>query len=722
MNDDPDRDPSTHRSAFESGLLFELDGFQGEAMDVWDRGSSVLVSAPTGSGKTLVAAYAISEVLDRGHRAFYTTPLKALSNQKFTELRTEHGDERVGLLTGDTAVRPDAQIVVMTTEVLRNMLLTDSPALRDLSVVILDEVHFIQDPYRGGVWEEVVIMTPPEVRFVCLSATVANASVLGEWIRTVRGPLEVIVEHERPIDLHHHVAVTRRGEQTPQLIDLLTGSRASDEVLAVDQAIRRRPRPGGTAWRGGRPTGPPLPFRPPRRSDLLLTLEEADMLPAISFIFSRAACDDAVRQLLRDGVRLIGRSERERITMIAEHHVEQFDDDELTALGYDEWLEGLEAGIAAHHAGMVPAFREAVEMCFSEGLLGVVFATETLSLGINMPARTVVFERFTKFGGAGRSTLTSGEYAQMTGRAGRRGLDEEGHAVVAFTVETPVSDIARVAMAPPPDLHSSFRPTYNLACSLVSRFSRDDALALLERSFAQFEVDHHHRSARRSVAELFGRRMAVLEEAGCVRGWQLTEAGEQLRSIYHEADLLLVRIVRSGILDEAEPAIIAAMLSTLVFEPRRARPVRSGGHRGGPSRQTKSPKRGALPDRLGQGRSRDIASRAASVVQMAEELRAIEGVHLVPRTRGAEPGLATAVASWARGAALSTVLEVAKRDVGEVAPGDLVRILKQVADLAEQVSRIASNADTRAACDALGPLILRSVVATGGPVVSARTP
>ena len=220
MNDDPDRDPSTHRSAFESGLLFELDGFQVEAMDVWDRGSSVLVSAPTGSGKTLVAAYAISEVLDRGHRAFYTTPLKALSNQKFTELRTEHGDERVGLLTGDTAVRPDAQIVVMTTEVLRNMLLTDSPALRDLSVVILDEVHFIQDPYRGGVWEEVVIMTPPEVRFVCLSATVANASVLGEWIRTVRGPLEVIVEHERPIDLHHHVAVTRRGEQTPQLIDL----------------------------------------------------------------------------------------------------------------------------------------------------------------------------------------------------------------------------------------------------------------------------------------------------------------------------------------------------------------------------------------------------------------------------------------------------------------------------------------------------------------------
>ena len=724
MSGDPDpAAPGSLREDFEARLIFDLDGFQVDAMDAWDEGSSLLVSAPTGSGKTLVAGYAIADVLASGRRAFYTTPLKALSNQKFSELVAEHGAERVGLLTGDTAVRPEAQIVVMTTEVLRNMLLTDARSLAALSLVILDEVHFIQDPYRGGVWEEVLIMTPPEVRFVCLSATVANASVLGEWIRSVRGTLEVIVEHDRPIDLHHHVAVTRRGEHAPQLIDLLAGQRASDEGLAIDQAIRRRPRAPGSAWRGGRPSGPPLPFRSPRRSDLLLALEEADMLPAIAFIFSRAACDDAVRQLLRDGVRLVGRSERARIRMIAEHHVEQFADDELSALGFDEWLEGLEAGIAAHHAGLVPAFREAVEVCFSQGLLGVVFATETLSLGINMPARTVVFERFTKFGGAGRSTLTSGEYAQMTGRAGRRGLDEEGHAVVAFTIETPIADIARVAVAPPPDLHSSFRPTYNWACSLVSRFNRDDALAILSRSFAQFEVDHHHRSARRSVAETFGRRMAVLEETGFVRGWQLTNAGEQLRSIYHEADLLLVEIVRSGILDGAEPAIVAAVLSTLIFEPRRARPTRGPSHRNATAnRSTKAPKRGALPDRLGQGRVREIASRTATVVDLAEDLRSIEEVHLVPRTRCAEPGLATAVASWARGAALSTVLEVAKRDVGEVAPGDLVRILKQVADLANQVERISDDESTRSACQELAPMILRSVVATGGPLVSASAP
>ena len=713
------RPASSVRTEFETSQLFSLDDFQVDALDSFDEGSSVLVSAPTGSGKTLVAAYAIATTIAEGRKAFYTTPLKALSNQKFSELVAEHGAELVGLLTGDTAIRPEAQIVVMTTEVLRNMLLTGSGLLGGLGLVVLDEVHFIQDPYRGGVWEEVLIMTPPDVRFVCLSATVANASVLGEWIRSVRGPLDVIVEHHRPISLRHHVAVSPRGSEGPKLIDLLAGQRVSDEGLSIDQAVRRRPRPSGSAaWRGGRPSGPPLPYRAPRRSELIIALEEAEMLPGIVFIFSRAACDDAVGQLLRDGVRLIGRSERSRIRAIAEHHVEEFEDEELSALGYDEWLEGLEAGIAAHHAGLVPAFREAVEVCFSQGLLGVVFATETLSLGINMPARTVVLERFTKFGGSGRSTLTSGEYAQMTGRAGRRGLDDEGHAVVAFTPETSIADMARVATAPPPDLHSSFRPTYNLACNLIGRLSRDEAMAVLARSFAQFEVDHHHRSARRSVAESFGRRLAVLEERGFIRGWSLTKAGEQLRSVYHEADLLLVELIADGLLDDAEPPIIAGVLSSLIFEPRRARPSRTGGPKGRGGSKA-STKRGALPDRLGQGRVREIAARCAEAVDLAESIRACEEVHLVQRTRSVEPGLATAVVSWARGASLSTVLAVSSRDIGDIAPGDLVRVLKQVADLAEQAGRVSQIESTRQACSEVAGLVVRSVVATGGPVVSA---
>ena len=713
----PDDAPRRRRS-FTDALKFELDNFQIRAFDAIDESEHVLVSAPTGSGKTLVAAYGISRARANNEKAFYTTPLKALSNQKFAELIAEHGAENVGLLTGDTAIRAHAPIVVMTTEVLRNMLLTDSALLEGLGVVVLDEVHFIQDPYRGGVWEEVLIMTPPQVQFLCLSATVANAAVLGEWIASVRGPTTVITERHRPITLRHHVAITRRGEEGPFLFDLLDAGKISDQGLRIDQSAQRkiRGRPSGSNWRGGRPSGPPKTYLSPRRTELLGLLDTAEMLPAIVFIFSRAGCDDAVRQVVRDGLRLVGRSERQRIRLIAEHYVDDFDDEELDALGYGEWLEGLEAGVAAHHAGLVPAFREAVETCFSQGLLGAVFATETLSLGINMPARTVVLERFSKFGGAGRATLTSGEYAQMTGRAGRRGLDEEGHAVVAYSYETPVREIARVAVAPPPDLHSSFRPTYNLACSLVNRFSREQALDLLAKSYAQFEVDHHHRSGKRLVGEIFTRRLAVLEETGYVRGWQLTEQGQLLRSLYHEADLLLAELLGLGVLDGAEPAVLCGVLSSLIFEPRRARRLP-----GGAATQRKKGKKGALPDRLGGQRRRELAERLSVVSEASERLHAIEEVHLVPRTRGVEPGLATAVTAWARGASLSTVLAVARRDIGDIAPGDFVRVVKQVADLTEQVARSTSDPLLSQAAANAVPLLIRSVVA-GGPEVSASPP
>jgi superfamily II RNA helicase len=409
----------------------------------------------------------------------------------------------------------------------------------------------------------------------------------------------------------------------------------------------------------------------------------------------------------------VRRSERLRIRAIAEYYVEDFDDDELDALGYSQWVEGLEAGVGAHHAGLVPAFREAVEECFSQGLLGVVFATETLSLGINMPARTVVLDRFSKFGGAGRATLTSGEYAQMTGRAGRRGLDDEGHAVVAFSRETAIVDVAKVALAPPPDLHSSFRPTYNLACNLIEQFTREQALAILAQSFAQYEVDHHHQSGRRSVADSFARRLAVLEEMGYLTGWQLTEKGQQLRSLYHEADLLLAEIMRSGAFEDIDGPVLAGLLSSLIFEPRRARRVP------GSSPKRRSKKKGALPDRLGQGRRQSLSSRSEIIVGVSEAIHGVEEVHLVPGSRRAEPGLATAVASWARGASLQTVLDVATQDVGEIAPGDFVRVVRQVADLAEQVSYATTDENLAQSARDVIPQLLRSVVAGGGPTVSA---
>jgi ATP-dependent RNA helicase HelY len=701
---------------FEAGLPFALDDFQHEAFHALDSGHSVLVSAPTGSGKTLVAAYAVHRALSAHGKAFYTTPLKALSNQKYGELVASYGEDHVGLLTGDTTLRPRAPVVVMTTEVLRNMLLAGSDLLEGLHTVVLDEVHFIQDPYRGGVWEEVLVLCPAEVRFVCLSATVNNADELGGWLRSVRGDTSVIVERQRPIVLRHFFAVHRREDEETLLLPLLhENGQPGGEGLRIDQAVRRALQGGRSAHWQGRGRGPRLPFRAPRRTEMVEELGSREMLPAIVFIFSRAACDDAVRQVVRDGVRLTDSAERAAIRQVVERRVEPLDDDDLAVLGYDEWLEGLERGVAAHHAGLVPVFRETVEECFAAGLLKVVFATETLSLGINMPARSVVIERFTKYGGSGRATLTSGEYLQLTGRAGRRGLDEEGHAVVAWSSEITFAEAARVASAPPPNLRSAFRPTYNLAVNLVSRFDRETANEVLHRSFAQWQARKPDLLTRQ-----LGHRLAVLGELGYVDGWSLTPAGRRLSRIYHEADLLVAEALGSDVLAGAEPAVLAGVLSSVVFEPRRARrlPGHGHGHGQGQGRErgsSRGKRRQQLQDRLGDKRRAELAQRGEAVAAMAERIRTIEEAHLVPRTRQVAPGLATAVASWVRGASFSTALAVASRDAGDLAPGDFVRTMKSVADLAQQVSHTAEDPEVAASAREAVDQLVRGVVAGGLP-------
>ncbi len=449
-----------------------------------------------------------------------------------------------------------------------------------------------------------------------------------------------------------------------------------------------------------------------------------DLLPAIVFIFSRAACDEAVRQTVRDGVRLTNAQDRAVIRQIAEAHVTELSDEDLRVLGYAEWLESLEAGVASHHAGLVPAYREAVETCFAANLLHVVYATETLSLGINMPARTVVIERFTKYGGAGRAPLTSGEYAQLTGRAGRRGLDDEGHAVVLWSNETAFSEVARTASAPPPDLRSAFRPTYNLAVNLVKRFDRETALGVLRRSFAQWQASHREHS-RDNLAELFARRLAVLEELGYLDGWQLTEAGAQLARIYHESDLLVAEALTDPVLGDLEPAVLAGVLSSLIFERRRAKratgPPERGRRRGQIHHAPRPPKKkGGEGDRVGEKRRQLLAERIDILSHRAEMIRATEEVHLVTRTRQPEPGLSGAVTSWARGASFSTALEVAARDIGEVAPGDFVRTIKSIADLVEQIALVAPDPAIAASARSAIGLLMRDVVAAGGPTAPGR--
>src|SRR6478672_8101796 len=479
-----DRKTDPELAGFRALYDFDFDPFQVEACHALGAGRGVLVAAPTGSGKTVIGEYAVHLALAQGRKCFYTTPIKALSNQKYADLVRRYDSRTVGLLTGDNSINGDAPVVVMTTEVLRNMLYTGSLTLSGLGYVVLDEVHYLADRSRGAVWEEVIIHLPESVRVVALSATVSNAEEFGEWLDQVRGGTEVIVDEHRPVPLWQHVLAGHR------LYDLFTDdehTRVNPELLRAAQRDtwieRKAPqRPG----RGGHR---PRRFPPAYRPDVISRLDSNGLLPAITFIFSRAGCDAAVEQCLVAGLRLTTPEEAELIQQAAERRTADIPPEDLTVLGYGEWLDGLRRGIAAHHAGMLPAFKEVVEELFAAGLVRAVFATETLALGINMPARTVVIEKLDKWNGETHAAITPGEYTQLTGRAGRRGLDVEGHGVVLWQPGINPREVAGLASTRTYPLRSSFRPSYNMAVNLVHQFGRETSRELLEQSFAQFQAD-----------------------------------------------------------------------------------------------------------------------------------------------------------------------------------------------------------------------------------------
>ena len=524
-------------AAFAAAQRFTLDPFQIEGCRALEDGRSVLVAAPTGAGKTIVGEFAVHLAMQApGDKAFYTTPMKALSNQKFRELQDVYGHDEVGLLTGDTNINGNARIVVMTTEVLRNMLYADSPALRGLRYVVMDEVHYLADRFRGAVWEEVIIHLAPSVRLVSLSATVSNAEEFGDWLDTVRGgsdgnpAVEVIVSETRPVPLEQHVLVRgdllplfddRAGIATAQVnqelmrIRSFKGSnfennRRAQQLRSGDRGERAHYAGGGYEASHRRPArGNKRPVRSANvqrierldRPDVVELLSRANLLPAIFFIFSRVGCDAAVQQVRRAGVRLTSQDERREIRAVIEERTRSLLEEDLAVLGFWEWRENLERGVASHHAGLLPAFKEVVEELFQRKLVKVVFATETLALGINMPARTVVLEKLEKFNGEARVAITSGEYTQLTGRAGRRGIDVEGHAVIQWTEALDPQAVAALASRRTYPLNSSFRPTYNMAVNLIDQFGRARAREILESSFAQFQADRAVVGLARQVRE-----------------------------------------------------------------------------------------------------------------------------------------------------------------------------------------------------------------------------
>jgi ATP-dependent RNA helicase HelY len=562
-------DPATFADCYP----FPLDRFQEDAVRALDGGESVLVAAPTGAGKTVVAEFAVERALARGRKAFYTTPLKALSNQKFGDFLARYGAGRVGLLTGDNSINGEAPVVVMTTEVLRNMLYEGSRTLEDLEVVVMDEVHYLQDPYRGAVWEEVLIHLPLSVSVVCLSATVSNAEEFGEWLTTLRGTTRVVIEERRPVPLEHlymvgrelhamHIGQDGRPIPNPYVVSLGQRELRTREYRRRGSGRRQyhqisRPREGHRR------------VYVPRREEVVEVLRDEEMLPAIYFVFSRAGCQRSVEFLLESGIRLTDAEEEVRIREFADMRAAWMDEDDLRALGFFEFREALAAGVAAHHAGMVPVFKEAVEELFAAGLVKVVFATETLSLGINMPAKSVVIESLWKFSGERHEVLTPGEYTQLTGRAGRRGIDEHGFAVVLHQKDLEFERVAGLATRRTYELVSSFRPSYNMTVNLVRNYSPEEAHHLLNSSFGQFQADRGvvalERRLERDRAFLDGYRgRMVCDRGDFAEYWDLREEAERIRTDASRTDQRRRR-------DSVKDAVAALRPGDVVWVPRASR-------------------------------------------------------------------------------------------------------------------------------------------------------
>lgn len=542
---------------FIDSLPFSPDAFQVEACEYLARDHDVLVAAPTGAGKTVVGELAVSLALAGGTKAFYTTPIKALSNQKYLDLAARYGHERVGLLTGDVSINGEAPVVVMTTEVLRNMIYAGSSALADLGYVVMDEVHYLADATRGGVWEEVILLLEGSVRLVSLSATVSNTEEFGRWLTEVRGTTSVVVSETRPVPLWQHLMVRQ------QILDLYAAGQSEERTVnpEVLEAVRRaergseggyargrgrggRDRGRGGGRRGGREGGRDhAGARAPRREVVVDRLDAAGLLPAIVFVFSRAGCEAAVDQVLRAGVRLTTQEEQRAIAAALADLSLRIPGEDLEAVGFEAFSAAARRGVAAHHAGMLPTFKETVEHLFVSGLLKVVFATETLALGVNMPARSVVLERLVKWDGQRHAAITAGEYTQLTGRAGRRGIDVEGHAIVLYASGVDPQAVAGLASRRTYPLRSSFHPTYNMAVNLLRRSTHDRVREVLEQSFAQFQADagvvHLARQLRRHEEGLAGYTKAMACHLGDVEEYlalrrrvsDLEASGQRERSV-----------------------------------------------------------------------------------------------------------------------------------------------------------------------------------------------
>jgi superfamily II RNA helicase len=597
-----------------------------EALEAIEAGHSVLVSAPTGAGKTLVADYAVERAFEHGWRVVYTAPIKALSNQKYRDFRATHGDQ-VGIMTGDVTLNPDADLLIMTTEVFRNTLFDAPERLRDFRFVIHDEVHYLDDPDRGTVWEESIIHAPEQMRLVCLSATIPNVEELADWMSEVRGEEVAVVRmSDRPVPLDHLIWVPDEGA--------VPLGRAQ-EILAYPYKRRRH-----MLWE-----------RSPAR--LLDWLQREKLLPVLFFAFSRRQCEELAAENRER--RLLDDEGRQRIVALFDELAARYECRRTPTLGKLRTLA--RAGVSYHHAGMLPVHKEIVERLFTSGLLRTLFATETFALGINMPARTVAFGALRKFDGERVAYMGCRDYGQMAGRAGRQGIDPHGLVVsMLHPLRDDRDQLRRVVTGRPEPVLSRWNPDYSTILSLYDHLG-DGVLDTYERSFAKYQRDRRKRPGRGDERRVLSQRLELLKRTGFIESGEVTDKG-RFTSRVNGYEIQAGHWYDAGLIEELDEPLLAVLLMGTVYEPR--------------TDDRSEPPRAAEPRRL--------ALRAERMIDRwrAEEWRA----GLTDLTQEPNFGLTLVLERWMDGAPLAEL-----RKLTNVTDGDLVRSLRLLLQFARQLRK-----------------------------------
>lgn len=666
---------------------YTLNPFQVQAARAMEAGDNVLLAAPTGSGKTLVAEYAIDVAIRAGKRAIYTSPIKALSNQKFRDFKND--GLRVGLMTGDLTLDPDAPLVIMTTEIFRNAVFEDPARFHDTDFAIFDEVHFVDDVDRGTVWEESLIFAPEHVRFVGLSATIANLHEFGEWLRTVRKqPLSVIEHTRRPVPLSHRLFHPDAGvfqlEQRQRAIAFHERAAAREGRHGLRQGRRERER---SRWgdKRERAQGRKVPFGPRPYVQLLDEVQHRGLLPLLYFCFSRKECEIKAERSM--GRRLLDRSERARIEELFHDICARFELDVDADPGLRGILGRAISGVGYHHAGMLPIHKEVVERLFTSGLLKMLFTTETFALGINMPARTVVFDLLRKFDGVQMDYMKARDYLQMAGRAGRQGLDKSGLVIAILEdedlMEAPLSRFHSGKVEP---ITSRFNLSYSTILNLYDRLGSKGLLAAYDKSFAAFQAQKGTPSARAkkkaAAHAALAARMQVLRDAGYLDDSGLLPRGKVAQRI-NGYEIQVAELLFSGVLESMDMHQLAATFTALIHEDRRR------------------------PDARGARETGPLMQKANEAVRRFVAIETLQGI--AQPIKEPDWSVAAAIDCWSRGGSVEDLERLAHSDAG-----DVVRTLRMAIQMMRQVRMQVGKREQ------LGARLEEAVVAINRDVVDAK--